>query len=156
MKKVLFVLLMISMSSYAIAQGEIYGPSFESAAVSGWTSNGVAYFATGVGCSDNTSATAPDALCDTPHVIGQAFCTTEYWTKKGLNASNAPREGNVCWCRRTHVRVNDNLTFDQGPWVLLDSFDTAQTCNSNCAYLCASTGNLCADRGGWIVFLPVE
>ncbi len=154
MKKIYLVLLFIFICSNAFADGVVYGPLSDTTAYSGWDSNDIAYFAAGVGCKKDTSATSPANLCTTPHIIGQAFCTTEYWSEHDLDISSAPHGGLVCWCRRTHVRVNGELKSDTGPWFLTEPCDDADSCRTYCASYCAAFVNSCNSSKGPIVFLP--
>ncbi len=155
MKKIALFLLMLCTYS-TVTFGWVVIPKTDSTAYSGWADGAahVAYIAAGVGCTDDASATTPDNLCTTPNVIGQAFCTTQYWAKQDLDISTAPASGDGCWCRRTHVRTDGNLMLDVGPWFLIGIESSAANCETNCPENCArALSNVCNTSLGSILFL---
>ncbi len=157
MKQILFIIAVIYTCSGAAFGGCINsglsGPYVEGDGYSGWTDDAVpvASFAVGIDCSNNTSATSPTGLCTTPNIFGQAACTDHEWSAHDMDI-NTVNAGGYCWCRRTHVRVNDQMMSDVGAWIMIDFYDD---CAANCARQCGAQFEINCRTPGAIAFLPL-
>ncbi len=160
MKRILGLFIMLCACSHTafamyIQQG-LSGPAGGGdKAYAAWTTGAVptAAFATSniqYDC-ENTNSTSPTELCGTPTMYGQAACTDQGWSVHDMNVSTV---GAHCWCRRTHVRVNNAMVTDIGPWYLADIYNSASECSSDCAYRCLNvvTG-YCPYGRGALMFL---
>ncbi len=158
MKQILFIAFAMCLYASTVhgtcVEAGIGGPRIDSRGYSGWTSDAVpvAYIASGDGCANKTNSTNPMDLCTTPHVIGQATCADQTWSEHDLDISTT-KIGGYCWCRRTHVRVDDQLMSDIGPWYMLRAND-ADWCTNNCARQCSRQLDTNGKVAGQIVFLP--
>ncbi len=160
MKKSAFIFFALLTYATPSVAGQICGPLGDSSGLSDWTTTAdgipIAYFAVGQDCPANLETTAPEQMCTTTNIVGQAFCTTQYWTEHDLDITSAPTSGDVCWCRRTHVRTGGNLTQDIGPWYLNNIFTDADRCNYQCARSCKNLmGYNCNEGLDIIMFHPV-
>ncbi len=161
MKKISILFCLFCCCIRGVSAGVLCGPgrgSSESEVThSTFTENSsgvpIAYFALGTECGSRpVDTTDPLQMCTTVDILGQAACVGQYWSEKDVDVS-AARAGNVCWCRRTHVRVNGELVQDVGPWSLVDD---RYDCTSECAYNCMDhiKDNDCSFGVASVMLLP--
>ncbi len=128
MRKLLFGLFLLCVY-FNGAQGRLIAPGWNypdngNEAITGWmnvpgTNVPVFFYAMGYGCQDIEFG-APGDLCATPLVILEIACTNQNgWSAQDMDISSVG-PGMFQWIRRTHVRVNDQLISDIGPWYLMD------------------------------------
>ncbi len=109
-------------------------------------------WAVGSGCGGGaTDNTYVPEMCTTVNAGGESLCSNVVWPATEPDEINDAL-GNHCYCRRTYMRLNDNLNVSIGQWVMLG---IPALCTRDCARLCAE--NVVDNVGGHrnaIMLLP--